>query len=205
MTHSASLKAALTEVAHIAREPWLMLAISNLRQWFAANSAPPIPHAIRVSVGFPGGGGKRTLGECWYEGASADNHRHIFIHPKLDDPVTVLATLAHELAHAGLPASVGHRGRFVTAIRAIGLDGLPTATVAGETFIEWAEECLATMPPYPHGAVDPGAPTKSKTYLLKVGCIDCNHHFRTSLTQIEKGMPRCPFCSLPWEMFPTWA
>ena len=78
------------------REQWLETAIELMKPHFT-ESIPGVEFPkVRVSVGWPGGkSGPRTIGQCWAPFAATDNVSQIFISPVLDDPILVLATLAH--------------------------------------------------------------------------------------------------------------
>jgi hypothetical protein len=73
------------------------------------------------------------VGEHWSARASADQTHEILISPVIDDPVRVLGILVHELAHASTDGD-GHKGRFPALVKALSLEGKPTATVEGERF-----------------------------------------------------------------------
>lgn len=120
----------------------------------------PSREQVALAYSFPtqgvanGGGG--TIGQCIYsplEGSAALEQLLIIVHPSewsLD--LTVLAVLAHEMAHAATPGA-GHVGRFVQLIRRIGLDGRPTATVPGSPFKRWVERHRPGLPCFPAGSL----------------------------------------------------
>lgn len=150
---------------------------------------------IRVSTGFPsvqGATGKR-IGECWKAKASRDGSHHIFINPLLEDPVRVLATVAHEMVHAADDGEHQHRGVFVRAIRGLGLKGKPTATFAGDEFAAFAKDVVKSLGKYPHVALTPTLVVKTqKTYMLKVECPACGCVARmTQKWLTESGAPFC--------------
>jgi hypothetical protein len=112
------------------REDWLAQAIAELRSVFSALNHP-LPDNIRVACGFPSSNARsaknRAVGEHWSARASADQHHEILISPVVDDPVRVLGILVHELAHASTDGD-GHKGRFPALVKALSLEGKPTAT-----------------------------------------------------------------------------
>lgn len=181
------------------REDWLLRAVEELRPLLAEHGAE-LP-AVRVSCGFPRGSrgkGQHAIGQCWYASCSADETHEVFISPELADPARVLDVLAHELVHAALPPGTGHNKVFTRLARAIGLDGKPTATVAGELFTAWATEPLKRLGDYPHAQLTPGAgggsgPKKQGTRMLKLACPGCGMVIRTTRKWIEEVGP--PFCS----------
>jgi hypothetical protein len=118
------------------REDWLAQAIAELRPVYSALNHP-LPDNIRVACGFPSSNARsaknRAVGEHWSARASADQTHEILISPVVDDPIRVLGILVHELAHASTDGD-GHKGRFPALVKALSLEGKPTATVEGERF-----------------------------------------------------------------------
>lgn len=169
------------------REEWLQAAKNLLDPLF--EGTPANPHDVRVSVGFPagsrGGNGAKAIGQCHY--AAEDSVPQIFIHPELTDRSRVLDVLAHELAHAYLPVGTGHKGDFVTTVRAIGLTGKATATTAGNDFLTDAGEILTILGAYPHSRLTYDAATgrKQTTRQVKVEC-ECGRIYRASRKVIEE-------------------
>lgn len=94
------------------REEWLQQAVKKVETLFDGRQLPE----VYVSVGFPGGRGKKstTVGQCWSSATSGDGKQHIFIHPVLDTDLDVLAVLVHELCHAIDDCESGHRGRSLS-------------------------------------------------------------------------------------------
>ena len=177
------------------REEWLQGGKGHVDHLFEGTAATVCD--VRISVGFPAGkrGGKNNeaIGQCHY--AAADGVPQIFIHPKLTDPVQILGVLAHELAHAYLPAGTGHKGDFVKVAKAIGLEGKMTATTESEAFKTDAAEILETLGEYPHAALDYSGATgrKQTTRQRKAECNECGLIFRTTAKWME-AVPdmRCP-------------
>lgn len=149
----------------------------------------------RISTGFPSvrGLSGKVIGECWTSKASADESHHIFISPLLEEPVKVIATLAHELVHAADDGKNHHKGPFTRAVRAMGLEGKPTATVAGEEFTAWAKELIDEIGPYPHVGLKPTLQIKpQKTYMLKLECPGCGCIVRMTQKWLDEA--GAPFC-----------
>lgn len=150
---------------------------------------------VKVSTGFPSRGGLgNVIGQCWKSKASEDEvTHHIFINPRLTDITVVIATLAHEMVHAADDGEHKHRGPFVKAVREMGLEGKPTATVAGATFAELAEHIHIEIGPYPHVGLTPLATEKKQgTRMLKLEAPCCGYVARTTKKWIEVGLPSCP-------------
>lgn len=181
------------------REAWLVRAAHALIARFGI--APRGPW--RVTCGWPSVRGTafltKRIGECWSEGCSSDSTIEIIVSLACDDPVDVLATLAHELLHAHLPDGTGHRGRFPSEARAMGLDGRPSATSAGPAFREAIAPILLELGPYPHGSLDVTRRRKQSTRLLKAACPfpECGYTLRITRKWVEVAVPRCPVHDLP--------
>ncbi len=184
------------------REEWLR----EVLKWtslsiFGCGDAPSQPNNIRISVGWPSSGGlgkkKRTIGQCWTFKASAGNFSEIFISPWLSDAKEVIATAIHEVVHATVGVEAKHRGDFVVASKAVGLQKPWTATTAGPELAEKIEDFLGKFEPYPHAKLDPSTaagPTKpQKNRQLKLECPDpsCGYVVRSTKKWIERGMPTC--------------
>jgi hypothetical protein len=183
--------------APLTREQWLTDAVAALTPRFEALSLT-VP-TVRVSVGWPGGRGKKNavIGQCWSTAASADGVAQLFISPVLDDPVQVLSTLLHELAHAVDDNEHGHRGPFVRTVRGLGLVGKPTATVASEELAEELAELVEELGEYPHARLTSlaGGPKKQTTRMLKVACPGTGYTVRMTRKWIDEvGLPVCPCC-----------
>lgn len=178
------------------REAWLLAGVAALAPIFE-EAGETLP-AVRVSVGFPGGRGKKgnVIGQCWATSASEDEVAQVFIHPSLTDVVVILATLAHEIVHAVDDCASGHRGRFAKIAKAIGLEGPMTATHAGETLKARLEEIARDLGDFPHAALIAGGassgPKKQTTRMLKVECPADGYIVRTTAKWLEVGLPSCP-------------
>lgn len=181
---------------HTTRESWLNAAVVALHPIFAEHGYT-VPQ-VKVSCSWPGGGSARKrIGECWPTKASAADVNEVFISPTLDDPVRVLDVLAHELAHAVDNCQNGHKAPFVKIVRAIGLEGKPTATVAGPDLRLKLETVVLSMGAYPHSKVNINAARKKDTVRqIKRECSACGAIWRMSRQWIdaaEHGM-WCPVC-----------
>lgn len=156
---------------------------------------------LKVSTGFPSQQGlSKRIGECWKSAAAEDElTHHVFISPRLTDIVEVVQVLAHEMVHAADDGEHDHKGPFVKAIREMGLEGKPTATVAGAAFAEWARGLDAKIGTYPHvGLVPVMGEKKQGTRMLKLEADCCGYTVRTTKKWIEIGLPSCP-CGNPME------
>lgn len=182
---------------HPTREGWLLAAMEEL--WPMVVKAGCTRNPTTVSVGWPssrpfaGKTGSRRIGECWSPKGKA---RTIFISPALENAVAVLDTLAHEMIHAGLAPDVGHKKPFARAAKALGMEGKPTSTYAGDELKAKLEKIAAELGPYPHEKVDREGYRPQSTRMLKVVCPDCGYTLRTTRVWLEVGIPTC-CCGAP--------
>jgi hypothetical protein len=193
----------MTATAHTTREAWLVAAVEGLRPMFAAQSAE-IP-AVKVSVGWPGGRGKKSnvVGQCWHPEAAADKAAHIFVSPAVSSPAEVLAILVHELVHAVDVNKSGHKGAFAKLAKALGLVGKMTTSTAGEDLALELNKLAESLGEYPHGALLAGGrgadgPKKQGTRMLKVECTEGSGYVvrMTRKWLDEYGAPTCPCHSM---------
>ena len=188
----------MSEVKHELREAWLQAAIVGLAPLFAAADIE-IPQ-VRISVGFPGGRGRKdnVIGQCWNSHASADKVHQIFIHPKLSDVTQILGVIMHEIVHAVDDCMHGHKGPFVKMIRDLGLEGKPTATKVGEELAANLAPILEELGAYPHSVLGgmtsggDGGGKKQTTRMLKLEAPCCGYVVRTTRKWLEVGVPSCP-------------
>jgi len=180
------------------REDWLTAAARELESLWPIS----VPK-YRVSVGWPGGRGKKdsVIGQAWKKEASEDNVAEIFISPKLSDPVEVLSVLVHELCHVIDGGESGHRGRFIDLAQSAGLTGKWTATVAGDGLKKRLVEISDGLGKYPHGALNPleSGVVKQPTRMLKLVCPGCGYIVRTSKKWVDRGLPTC-YCGIELEL-----
>ncbi len=177
------------------RQAWIERVTNELRARFA-RLGYTIPAEVRASIGFASTGARsRRIGECWATEASADAHAEIFLVPTLACPVTIVATLAHELVHATVGIAAGHGRIFRDCAVAIGLEGKMTATSPNPAFTAWIREMLTRTGDYPAGALA-GLSTgrkKQVARMIKAECGECGYTVRLARKWIEDvGAPHCP-------------
>lgn len=180
------------------REGWITDAIERERMLFAGTGCQSIPHKIKGSCSWPSSGGrsmkKRTIGECWGAERSKGGTTEIFVSPTLDQPLAVLETLAHELIHAS--GISGHKADFQAAMKAIGLEGKPTATKAGNRLASMLKAIADELGPYPHDELTVPEPTKKGgTRQLPIECPDCGTRLRGSAEALKGNGHGLPYCS----------
>ncbi len=197
---------ALGMTPSMTREQWLLHFVDALRPIFA-DAEFPLPESVRVSMGFPckkALGPKRRIGECHFAGMK-DGIQQIFITPSLEDPIEIGATLVHELCHVITPGSQ-HKGKFITAIRAIGLTGKPTATTAGESLrpklAKIVKDLTKEYGAFPHAKLEPHHVQKQTTRSLKAICGGCVEPRIIRVTQKvnKQGTIVCGLCSGVFEV-----
>lgn len=176
------------------REEWLTNCVNELRPLFKRNGYK-VPDVVRVSVGWPSSGGLSTkaptIGQCWGIETTGDKTAQIFITPVLADSVTVADVLVHELGHVVCGAKCGHRGAFVKFCNAVGLEGKPTATHAGDKLKAELGEIVERIGEYPHAAIKATGKAKQKGRFINVQCPECGYNMYTTRKWLELGTPTC--------------
>jgi hypothetical protein len=181
---------------HETRESWLNAALVLVGDHLSAKTEMSVPAKTRVSVGWPGGRGKKntTIGQCWPATLSSDSSVEIFISPVLDDPSRVMDVLLHEAIHAADGNASGHKGAFRRAALAVGLVGKMTATEAGPELKPVLAAFVEQLGPYPHAKLDLNHKDRKRqtTRMIKCSCSDCGYTVRTTRRWLEFGAPICP-------------
>jgi hypothetical protein len=177
------------------REVWLHNAVGHVNALLLDAGIPKVPEA-RVSVGWPSKGGtslkKRVIGQCWHAESTGDHVAQVFISPMLEDGLSVLSTLVHEMVHVCHPGSK-HQGKFIETAKAVGLTPKWTATNAGEELTAQLEKINEELGKYPHSKITPIVQEKVQTTrMLKVECHTCGYIVRTTAKWLEVGLPSCP-------------
>lgn len=190
----------------INREHWLEECGQRIKPRLEEIVKKKMPK-FRISCGFPSRGGlstkKPVIGQCWSGFVSKGGVHELFIAPTIADPIVVSATVAHEMVHAIVGNEAGHTGPFVPAVRALGLEGKPTATYAGDEFIKFIKPALKALGKYPHVPLTPNAEYKvSPTRLIKCQCSGCGYTVRTTQKWLDfSGAPICSNCNVIMEVF----
>ena len=112
----------------------------------------------------------------------------------------IAGVIAHELVHAVLPPGTGHKGKFPSICKALGLEGKPTSTSPGEQFRATVDPLLRNAGDYPHARLNVTAdgPKKQGTRMLKCVCGECGYTVRTTSKWLDvAGPPLCPCNSEP--------
>ncbi len=139
---------------HKTREGWLMAGIKLLdKKYFNANGYD-LPKKLQASCGWPRGS-KDAIGQCFAPANSADGTTQMFICPSSADAIPILATLLHEMIHAGVGCKVGHKGAFRKLAKEFGLAGRMTSTYAeeGSRLHQELLSIAGRLGSYPHAAM----------------------------------------------------
>ena len=181
---------------NMTRELWLNKAVAELAVLFK-NEGYDVPD-VRVSVGWPHGGRKNTIGQCFPGNLAGDGVGQVFISPVLDDAVRILDVLLHELVHAinHAEGKNGHGKDFKTIAVKMGLTGKMTATVPTDALKETLTTLAGELGTFPHAALGAApAATKSRSgKSIKLGCA-AGDDFLVSISKARLeayGAPSCP-------------
>lgn len=179
------------------REAWLLACGDTLRPRFErAGYAWP---KFRVSMSDIWQ--REVVGRCYSPKVSQDETHEIVIRLDQAKPMDLAGILAHEIGHACVGVNHGHRRPFVRLVRAIGLEGKPTATFPGEDFKAEMRDKLKELGPFPGArlnifgkalADDETAHKKDSCRLLKVICPVCGYVCRVTGKWLLVGAPLCP-------------
>ncbi len=183
------------------REAWLKQAIVKLEGRFT-KYGHKMP-AVKVSVGFPGGGSaKKRIGEHWSPEASDDKVGSIFISPVLSNSIEVLGVLVHEMVHAVAGNKAGHGPAFKRIATQMGLTGKMRSTTVGELLKQDLEYMITQIGDYPHAKLNLSMGRKKQsTRMVKQCCEACEYIVRSSQKCIdEHGPVICPSCNNPMEV-----
>lgn len=187
------------------REEWLTKAVSELRRLFAEKDLE-LPQNIVVSCGFPSKSVNKYIGECWSHDQSDGGVFEVFISPRLSivsGPDGVLATLVHELLHAAVGVEHKHKAPFKKAMQKIGLDGKPSATIAGDDLIIHLDSISLVLGEYPHKKLNlkPKPQKDPVKTLVKLCCPkdDCDYIIMVKTSLLDKGIPKCPVHDVKFE------
>ena len=183
------------------REQWLEAAVKEISKSIFAPKNIEVP-AVRVSVGWPGGRGKKqgVVGQCFASFSATDKVAQIFVSPAVDKTLNVLATLTHELVHAVDDCKSGHKKDFIKIAREIGFEAEWTSSEnRTDALTEKLQAVAEKLGEFPHAAIrQEERPSVQKTYQLlveSVSCTDCEPGYKVRMTQKwieEVGLPLCP-------------
>ena len=185
-----------TKTVHEIREAWLIAAMADLDRRFFDGNGYTLPKSVRASVGFPKGRA-RAIGQCWDKTVSKDDTFEIFICPTQSEPVSVLATLLHEMIHACVGIECGHKGPFRKMAKEFGLAGKMTATYAEEGSELWTElqQVATALGRYPHAPMTKKrGPSKPNDWVRYVSPQEDTFKVVVNVKRVDEfGPPRDPW------------
>ena len=172
------------------REVWLQHALVQLDKIVPTEYERP--KMMYVSVGWPRGARKNTIGQCFPPTMSADGGTHGFISPVLDDPIEVLATLLHEWGHAVVGCEHGHRKPFIKFCKDVGLVKPWTATTPSDGLKERLTQVVSNLGPYPHEKLTSmGGGKKQTTRMRLYMCPGCDQKIRAATDFLSVTCDEC--------------
>ena len=120
-----------------------------------------------------------------------DSNHELLISPVLEDEITVVGVLIHEMVHAIQRHLYGndvqpHGKEFRTIALAVGLQGKMTATTESPELKIKIENWIKEVGKYPHSKVNFDDRKKQSTRNLLLWCPDCNWSLRTSNSNLQR-------------------
>ena len=162
---AAKPKAPKTTAKEKTREQWLEQAVRAMDKAILRPAGYAMPELWKITCGFARSSGHKAIGQCWPpERASDKKTTHLMVCPTLgEDAVRVLDIVLHEMGHAAVGCEHQHKKPFRDFVKAVGLDGKVTATIAtaGGELHGKLSKIAERLGAYPHPAIKPG-PKKSK-------------------------------------------
>jgi len=182
-----------TTPLYATREDWLNAVVEETRSVFELLNFP-LPEKIKVSCGFPSQRARarrQTVGECWSSAATADGTVQMFVSPVLDDPLQVFAVVVAQLCHAATEGD-GYKGRYPAAMKAVCLEGKPTAPSMGFDFRAMWSDLVGQFGAYPHERLQVATKVEPQgTRMLKAVCPACGYTIRLTAKWAKIGLPDC--------------
>jgi hypothetical protein len=192
------------------REEWLNAARDLLRQTYPfayyLDPANAKLDVVLLSAGFPGMGKgtaekNPSMGESWLGVKAQDGRAHVYVNPRVADPVGVLVILAHQLLHVAMD-DTSHDYPIRRALRHMGHNNRLTKGKQcrhdGSGKLASYQEIADKLGPYPAAPLDASIPPKAKqtTRLLKLVCRNGHDYVgRFAAKPLEVfGTPICPAC-----------
>lgn len=145
------------------REAWLSQLVTLLRPDFGA-AGLEIPQRVRCSCSFPFMEGPVTIGQAFWGPSTLDGIPHVLVSPLLSDPISVAATVIHELIHVAVPTP-HHHDDFADLATYLGLVPPLDCAIASPDLEHRLDRLIQTrLGPYPHSPIvleDAAATTNS--------------------------------------------
>ena len=177
-----------TDVQTPYKEVWLTNALEQFIRKHFATAGYEVPNGVRVSTGWPSCGAfskVRRVGEAWNSECSEDGTCEVIISLFLDDPIKILGVFIHEIVHITVGIECGHKKPFRDCMKAVGLNGKPTATGESDELVTELQKWVEKLGVYPHAKLDSLDRKKQSTRLLKLEC-KCGCNVRVTRKWLDK-------------------
>lgn len=182
------------------REQWLEQAVRAMDKAILKPLGYAMPELWKITCGFARSSGHKAIGQCWPPSRAADGKTtHLMVCSTLgEDAVRVLDIVLHEMGHAAVGCEHMHKKPFRDFVKAVGLDGKVTATIAtpGGELHGKLTKIAERLGAYPHPAIRPGT-TKAKAgggwiRLVSPDCEDYKVVVSPKAVE-EHGLPKDPW------------
>ena len=180
-----------TENKNINRETWLNLMIDKSVPLFdeagfkISDIREKLKASCSVMVGMRKSKKFNAIGQHLPTEWNKDSNHELLISPVLEDEITVVGVLIHEMVHAIQRHLYGndvqpHGKEFRKIALAVGLEGKMTATTETPELKIKIEKWIKEIGKYPHSKVNFETRKKQSTRLLKLTCEHCGFIARAS-------------------------
>lgn len=170
---------------------YYLLGIDTLEPIF--NDKGFLVPSCQVSCGFASTGIRAGhIGQCWSRKSCSSAINQIFVCPTLEDPVVVLDTLVHEMAHAVDNCENGHGKAFKKIATTIGLVGPMRSASAGPKLRQVLQNLADRLGPYPHSALKKPSKKIRLYQRPKAVCSSCGFTVPMLKAYLHIGPPICP-------------
>ena len=188
---------------HLLREAWLSYAIMALVPIFKEKGFT-VPDC-HPSCGFASSGIRSGhIGQCWPRDSCASGINQIFVCPTLEDPIAVLDTLVHEMAHAVDNCEHGHGKEFKKIATTVGLVGPMRSTTAGPKLLQRLQDLVDQLGPYPHSEIQKVGKRSRLYERPKAVCPECGFTVPMLKAYLHYGPPICPKDKLEMDAVGDW-
>ena len=186
-----------TENKNINRETWLNLMIDKSVPLFdnagfkISDIREKLKASCSVMVGMRKSKKFNAIGQHLPTEWNKNKNHELLISPVLEDEITVVGVLIHEMVHAIQRHLYGndvkpHGKEFRKIALAVGLEGKMTATTESPELVKKINKWVSEIGKYPHDKVNFEGRTKQTTRLLKLECEHCGFICRASSGAINK-------------------
>ena len=179
------------ENKNINRETWLNLMIDKSVPLFdeagfkISDIRDKLKASCSVMVGMRKSKKFNAIGQHLPTEWNKNANHELLISPVLEDEITVVGVLIHEMVHAIKRHLYGndvkpHGKEFRAIALAVGIEGKMTATTESPELAEKIKKWVSEIGKYQHNKVNFDGRTKQTTRLLKLECQHCGFICRAS-------------------------